>query len=105
MHRFEVDIDQLDEARAAGAYLVDVRDPDEFESARVPGGRLVPLGELVERRDEIPAAGPVYVICHSGGRSLKATEYLRSQGIQAWSVAGGTKAWIDSGRIVDSGTS
>lgn len=105
MHRFEVDIDQLEEARTAGAALIDVRNTDEYEAGRVPGARLLPLGEVVERQAEIPTEGAVYVICHSGGRSLKATEYLRGRGVQAWSVAGGTKAWIESGRTTESGAS
>ncbi|MGQ0744163.1 MAG: rhodanese-like domain-containing protein [Acidimicrobiales bacterium] len=97
MHPFEVDVDHLAAAVAAGAAVVDVRNPDEFETGHVPGALLIPLGELVERVEEVPAAPAVYVICHLGGRSLKATEFLRAQGQLAWSVAGGTEAWVKAG--------
>ena len=43
------------------------------------------------------------MICKSGGRSMKAAEFLAAQGRQAVNVAGGTNAWIDSGRSVESG--
>lgn len=98
MSPLEVDIAQLAAALEGGATLIDVRQPDEYAEAHVPQAILVPLGDLVERIDEIPTVGAVYVICHSGGRSLKATQYLRNQGIDAYSVDGGTKGWIDSGR-------
>jgi rhodanese-related sulfurtransferase len=52
---------------------------------------------------EVPTNGPVHVICHLGGRSEKAVQFLRQRGIDAYSVTGGTKAWTDSGREVVSG--
>jgi rhodanese-related sulfurtransferase len=64
---------------------------------------LVPLSEVPERVDAFRGEGPVYVICRSGGRSMKACEFLAHQGIGAVNVAGGTLAWIDSGRAVDEG--
>jgi len=103
VHPFEIDIDRLESDMATGVPLVDVRNPDEFEAERVPGAGLIPLGELGARVDEVPSTGLVHVICHSGGRSLRAVEFLRTQGIDAWSVAGGTKSWVESGRSVDSG--
>ena len=100
----EVTVDDLEAAGASGAFLVDVRQPDEYEAGHVPGARLIPLGEVVERSAEVPASGPVYVICHSGGRSLKAARYYRSKGVEAWSVAGGTKEWAETGKPVVTGT-
>jgi rhodanese-related sulfurtransferase len=55
------------------------------------------------RIGEIPADRPVYVICRSGGRSAKAVEHLRSQGIDAVNVTGGTLAWIEAGNAVETG--
>jgi rhodanese-related sulfurtransferase len=98
----EIDVDEL-EALGEGIALIDVRQPDEFDEVRVPGAVLLPLGELVERLDEVPTDGPVYVICHSGGRSRKATEGLRSRGIDATNVAGGTQAWVDAGKPTHAG--
>jgi len=99
----EVGVDALDQACAEGFPVIDVRQPDEYDAGHVPGARLVPLAEVGMRVHEIPAEGPVYVICLSGGRSARATEFLRRHGVDARSVAGGTKAWIDSGRPVTQG--
>ena len=96
----EVSIEELEEARRAGALLIDVRQPEEYEAGHVPGARLVPLGDVVARAGELPHGQPVYVICHSGVRSLKAARFYRSRGIEAWSVAGGTQDWAESGRPV-----
>src|SRR5688500_2478007 len=79
----EVDVDELAERLDAGAPLVDVRMPDEYEEYHVPGARLVPLPDVVERVDEIPTDATVYVICGGGGRSAKAVEFLLGQGIEA----------------------
>lgn len=91
--------DRLDE----GAPVFDVRQPDEYEEAHVPGVRLVPLDQVPDRADEFPTDREVYVICKSGGRSAKAVEHLRSRGVDAVNVAGGTMAWIEAGKPVDSG--
>jgi rhodanese-related sulfurtransferase len=99
----EIDVDELAERREAGQVVLDVRNPDEYEEAHVPGVMLIPLGELVERVDEVPTGGPLPVICRSGGRSMQAAEYLRGQGIDAVNVVGGTLAWIDAGFPVESG--
>jgi len=99
----EVDIEELDSRRRAGAPVIDVREPDEYTEGHVPGARLIPLAEVPDRLDEIPSAEPVLVICKSGGRSLRAAEYLVAQGVAATNVAGGTLAWIESGRAVATG--
>lgn len=99
----EVTIDELMAAQAGGAPLVDVRQPEEYEVAHVPGARLIPLADVVARVGEVPVEGPVYVICQSGARSLRATEYYRNRGIDAYSVAGGTKAWVEAGHLAVSG--
>ena len=97
-----IDVDELAAQRDAGAAVLDVRNPDEYDEAHVPDVILIPLGELVERVDEVPADGTLPVICRSGARSLQAAEWLRGQGIDAVNVAGGTLAWIDAGLPVDS---
>jgi rhodanese-related sulfurtransferase len=99
----EIDVSELARQRERGAPLVDVREPDEWEDFRAPGAQLVPLGELVERVEEVPADGTVYVICKSGARSAKAVEFLRAQGIDAVNVAGGSLAWREAGHPVESG--
>ncbi len=99
----EIDIDELVTLRAEGVPLIDVREPDEYAEARVPGATLIPLGEVAERVDEVPTDQTVYVICARGGRSAKAVEHYRSIGIDAVNVAGGTLAWIDAGHPTEHG--
>jgi rhodanese-related sulfurtransferase len=99
----EVDVDALEAATAAGAPVIDVRQPDEYEAGHVPGARLIPLAEVAARVGEVPADGTVYVICLTGARSARATDFLRRRGIDAQNVAGGTKAWVGSGRAVARG--
>ena len=79
----EIDVDELDQARTAGAPIIDVRQPDEYDSGHVPGARLIPLGEVATRVTEVPRDGPAYVIFLSGSHSAKATEFLRVQGRDA----------------------
>jgi molybdenum cofactor guanylyltransferase len=98
-----IDIATLQERLAEGSPLIDVRQPEEYQEARAPGARLIPLDEVPGRIGEIPADRPVYVICRSGGRSAKAVEHLRSQGIDAVNVTGGTLAWIEAGNAVETG--
>ena len=99
----EVDMNTFAEAHACGASVLDVRNPDEYELAHVPGAVLIPLGELVERRDEVPQADPVYVICAVGARSLAAAKALVGAGYNARSVAGGTNGWVEFGGDVVTG--
>ena len=99
----EIDVDGLSALVENGVVLIDVRMPDEYEQAHVPGALLIPLPELPERLGELPDEETGYVICHLGGRSMKACEFLQTQGYIMVNVAGGTQAWIESGRSTDSG--
>jgi len=99
----EIDIAELARLRADGVPLIDVREPDEYTEAHVPGATLVPLATVPVNLDRVPAEGPVYVICAKGGRSAKAAEFYRAQGIDAINVAGGTTAWVDAGQPVSTG--
>jgi molybdopterin-guanine dinucleotide biosynthesis protein A len=96
----EVDADQLAANLISGAHLVDVRQPDEYLGGHVPGARLVPLATVPDRLDAFLADGTTYVICHSGGRSMRACEFLAAQGFDVVNVAGGTSSWVRSGRDV-----
>jgi rhodanese-related sulfurtransferase len=100
----EIDVDELATLIEGGATVIDVRMPDEYVEAHVPGAVLVPLPELPERLGDVPDEATAYVICKVGGRSMKACEFLESQGYQVVNVAGGTDAWIASGRDTVSGT-
>ena len=99
----EIDIAELARRHGEGAYVLDVRQPDEYVAGHVPGAVLVPLNELGDRIDEVPADRPVLVVCKSGGRSAVATEALNHAGRSATNVAGGTMAWIEAGHPVVEG--
>ena len=99
----EVDLETFARAYEEGASVLDVRNPDEYSSAHVPGAVLIPLPELAARLDEIPDADRLYVICAVGGRSLTATKALVQAGYPAVSVAGGTNGWIERGEPVATG--
>jgi len=99
----EIDIAEAARRIAAGTTVIDVREPDEYVDGHVPGAPLIPLGQVTERVDEVPTDGEVLVICKAGGRSRKAAEFLRTQGIDAINIAGGTMAWIDAGQPVVTG--
>jgi rhodanese-related sulfurtransferase len=99
----EIDVDELATRRAAGAQVFDVREPDEYQEAHVPGAVPVPLATVPDQVGLFPTGAPVYVICAAGGRSLRACEFLRAQGVDAINIAGGTRAWIAAGHPVATG--
>ena len=99
----EIDIPALADLHASGPMLIDVREPDEYTEAHVPGATLIPLATVPEHLDQVPRDGTVYVICAVGGRSRRAAEYYRTQGIDAVNVAGGTMAWMEAGQPTSSG--
>ena len=101
----EIDLNALETLLADGIVLIDVREDDEYTDGHVSTAVHIALSTVPDRVAEVPSDGPVYVICALGGRSARAAEFLRAQGIDAINVAGGTQGWIDSGRSVVRGTS
>lgn len=99
MHPDEVTVQQMKAALdnpALGIEVIDVREPDEYQIAHVPGTRLLPLSALAARFGELDPAKSYYLHCKLGGRSMKALEFLRAQGFpHLKSVAGGITAWTD----------
>jgi rhodanese-related sulfurtransferase len=99
-----IDVAQLRQRLATepAPFLLDVREPWEYQAGHVPGAQLIPLGELEQRVNEVPRDQPVLAICHSGQRSLAAAGYLLQLGYASVSnVEGGTAAWIERGYPVD----
>lgn len=93
----EIDPAAADDARQAGAVLVDVRELDEWAGGRASGAVHLPLGQLAGRLDELPAERELLFICHAGARSFKAAELALARGRAARSVRGGTDAWAKAG--------
>ncbi len=95
----EVEAPALKAELAAGRelLLIDVREPFEWEICRIAGSRLVPLGELPGRLEELAPGAAIVTICHTGVRSLDAARFLRSRGIaDVRSLRGGVAAWAET---------
>jgi adenylyltransferase/sulfurtransferase len=76
--------------------LVDVREPHEFEICRIPGSKLIPLGDVPKRMHELNSADEIVVHCRSGQRSAKAVELLMKAGFRKiQNLKGGVLAWAD----------
>ena len=76
--------------------LIDVREPFEYEIARIDGAKLIPLGEIGDRVDELQRGEPIVVNCHSGQRSAQAVRLLQQQGFSnVYNLDGGIDAWSD----------
>ena len=98
----EISVEDFAAEREAGT-TVDVREKAEYAQAHVPGAVLLPMGQLASRLGELDHSARVHVICASGNRSRAMTDLLVAAGFDAVSVAGGTQAWIQSGRAVGVG--
>ena len=98
----EISIEQYAAEQAQGV-TIDVREKAEYAQVHVPGAVLVPMGQLASRIGEIDRSTRVHVICATGNRSKAMTDLLVAAGFDAASVAGGTRAWIESGRAVGVG--
>jgi rhodanese-related sulfurtransferase len=99
----EIDVEQLAARIAAGGHVIDVREPDEYTGGHVPGALSIPLATVPDHLDAFRQDEPVAVICHSGGRSRRAVEFVGAQGIDAVNVDGGTAGWLASGRATVTG--
>ena len=73
--------------------LVDVREDDEVAEGIIPGAIHIPLGEVVERVGELDKSKSYIIICRSGGRSGRATEFLEGAGYDAANMTGGMLEW------------
>ncbi len=93
----EVDVDEARRRVGAGAFLLDVRNADEWDAGHAEGAVWIPLGELETRRDEVPTDRPILAICRSGVRSHTASEALIGWGHDATNVIGGSQAWAAAG--------
>ncbi len=74
--------------------LIDVREPHEYEIAHIAGSTLIPLGQLPDRVNELDTADELVMYCHTGGRSARATDFLRGIGYaKVRNLEGGIDAW------------
>jgi adenylyltransferase/sulfurtransferase len=93
----EITATELNELMASGAdvQLIDVRQPSEHSFARIPGSKLIPLGEIMNRIDEIDPSRDTVIHCKMGGRSARAIEALERAGFKGRlrNLRGGITAW------------
>ena len=80
--------------RGDDIFLLDVRETWEHHTARIEGGYLIPLGELIERTQELMAEEEIVVICHHGVRSFRGAQLLLESGFnKVHNLVGGIDAW------------
>ena len=84
-------------------FLLDVRQPEEFRSGHIAGAKLIPLGELQARMNELPKDREIIVVCQSGSRSMSATRLLSGAGYNVINLTGGMIAWSRSNLPVSKG--
>ena len=93
----EISATELNELMKAGedVQLIDVRQPDEYAFAKIPGSKLIPLGEIIRRMDEIDPNRETVIHCKMGGRSARAIDALKQAGFMGnlRNLRGGITAW------------
>ena len=100
----EVSVAQAIAKRDAGAFMLDVRQPEEWTEFHMPDATLIPLGELSTRRDELPRDQEIVVVCRSGNRSASGRDILNAAGFPSvTSMAGGMNAWRSAGHPIATG--
>lgn len=98
-----VTVAELKAAMDEHAYVVDVREPNEYDAGHVPGAVLMPLATVPIRHSELPRDRTVYLVCQTGGRSFTAATWLAQQGYDVRNVTGGTSDWVSHGFPVENG--
>ena len=94
----EISVAEVKRRRDAGepVHLIDVREPEEFRIAHIAGAELIPMGTIpaqIQRLEAMADEAPLVVYCHHGIRSLNVADWLRRNGVEALSMAGGIETW------------
>jgi len=95
-----IDVKQAQIMNQQGALLLDVREPGEYSAVHAPNAKLIPLGQIASRMNEIAAYKdkPIVVMCRSGRRSAQAVAILQKAGYsQVSNIKGGITAWESNG--------
>lgn len=87
--------------RDGGAVLVDVREPYEHEAGRISGSRHIELDRLAAEAGSLDRGRPLLLYCRTGGRSAVACQAFRASGYEAYNLAGGLAAWVESGLPIE----
>ena len=89
-----ITIEELEQLTPGSVTIVDVRPADTYQRGTFEGAINVPMKEFVDRYEEIPKDKPVWVLCHTGERSLDYVELLCSHGYDAGNITGGYRAYL-----------
>lgn len=100
----EVSVEEAYQMRENGAFVLDVRELNEWEDGHIPDATLIPLGQLESRMGEVPEDQEVVIVCRSGNRSAQARDILKNAGFtNITSMAGGMNQWIANSYEVEIG--
>lgn len=102
-HRITVD-EATEMLSGDDTVIIDVRNPDEYQSGHAPGASLIPVNSVFQRREELPADKKIIFICQVGQRSALAAEMAAAAGLppeRLFNLEGGTDAWIKAGQPVE----
>ena len=98
------DVDQLSDAIDNGAFIIDVREADEYDQGHIAGAVNIPMRTIAQNVDEIPTDQPVVVYCASGHRAAMSLAALQTMGLNgSRSFPGGYGAWESAGAEVEMG--
>lgn len=89
-----ITVEELMKLNPETVTILDVRPEDEYRRGTFEGAVSMPMKAIPERKDEIPKEKPVYLLCHTGERSMEYVDYLEHQGYDAWNVEGGYRAYL-----------
>lgn len=93
-----VDVAGVPDPIPAALVVLDVREQHEWDAGHIDGAVHIPLGDLPARVGELDPTVQTLVVCHLGGRSARATQWLQVQGHDAVNLDGGMDAWESAGR-------
>ena len=99
----EITVHEAQERLAHGALLVDIREQNEWDEARIPGAELKPMSRLNDWWHELPTDREIILQCRTGARSGRVTAALTDQaGLHnVMNLAGGIVAWHDAGFAIE----
>lgn len=93
----DIDPAEADRLVAAGALLLDVREDDEWTAGHAPAAVHLPMGQVVDRMEELPTDRTIVCMCRAGGRSQSVAVHLAGTGYDVRNAAGGMQAWAADG--------
>jgi rhodanese-related sulfurtransferase len=100
----EITVSEALAKKDAGAFILDVRQPEEWDEAHIPDATLIPLEQLAARVNELPKHQEIVVVCRSGNRSAQGRDILLKAGFtDVTSMAGGLNQWKQAGYPTVSG--